>query len=169
MIAVKNKQEIIFTMNLTFEQSCEFIRQNFENKICLYVEKGVWIARMSQIEIYQNHRIISAIMEEIPHPGFGKSRLKDGKNLPYCWELRIGEEIYFNKQYLSYTGLFSVEIFFSPKIIEISKSLVAELNWEKDPFAPYEAILNYTYQIPYIENTKLVFPSDEQDGPTKAN
>ena len=51
--------------------NCEQVRTNFENRECIYLEKGALRVRIWNIRADLAQRYLTAEVEEIPTPGLG--------------------------------------------------------------------------------------------------
>ena len=127
----------------------ETLCRTFENRVAVYLEKGIILCRISNIRANPDEQYISADTEEIPtiglgvgaYPTRGEQDLQRPKAM--CWKIGAGFMTTFSQDHWA-MGYGGWTLYFHPHVIEGVVSLAA--HWPKevnDSFARYRLIIEW--------------------------
>ncbi len=136
------------------------LRDGFEGREAIYIEKGVFRVRMMNIRRRVGARRIDAEVEEVPTRGLEcslfHSRLPRVSGL-LRWNVGAGSLTTFSERtwHMGYGGW---SMFFQPEIVNGFISLATEWTTELDAAARYNQALRFLAERGAYERSTRVFP-----------
>jgi hypothetical protein len=147
-----------------YRTNCRDIRDNFEGREAIYIEKGVLRVRVSKVVAYPKSRCIEATVHEIPTPGLQPSLIHvqffPDEEAPISWTIGAGYLSIFSAHTWA-VGYGGWSLTTEPETIEgvvaLASTFTSELNAEQR----YGKIMEYIYEHPLDEDTRRVFPDED--------
>lgn len=142
-------------MDSNYESNCDALRARFEGREAIYMEKGAWRARVTNIRLlrhaarhsrmYQFSHVgtapslsVGADVEEIITPGLGVGRTHPPVTSPCRWDI-AGDSTTFSDDswYMGYGGW---ALHFDPEFVQTVIDFAARRPNNADPFESYNEI-----------------------------
>ncbi len=141
-------------------RNCKKLRDAFEGREAIYIEKSFYRVRVTNIRSNVKRRWIKADIQEIPTVGFPPSFLhwiRPDEPGPSQWDIGGGFETCFSKHtwHMGYGGF---SLFFAPKIVTGVMRLASGFPAELDPLARYNQVIRFLEDRNAYERTIRVFP-----------
>ena len=135
----------------TSEAKVEHLRDLFEGREAIYIEKGALHVKVSNIHLGRGKCCILADVEEIPTVGFPTGRYCEVPS-PGRWAIGAGflTRTSDNIWRMGYGGW---GLFFAPRIVEGVLNLALQLPEGLDAHQRYKAIWRYLYDHEALEPT----------------
>lgn len=141
--------------------NCRKLRNAFEGREAVYIEKGIIRVRVSNIQWRLAAQTIHAQVEEVPTPGLEDTMLLlRGAQVPrpLQWSIGAGYETDFSRAswHMGYGGW---SLFFAPEVVEGLKRIAA--GWPSELEAPerYREALKYVEEAGAYVKCQRVFGS----------
>ena len=146
-------------MNTLHAGSCKELRQRFEGREAIYVEKGALRVRVTNIRS-QGGFHIQADVEEIITPGLGVGLFHGMRQPgadPLRWSIGAGYLTTCSAQSweMGYGGW---TLFFAPEVVQAVVECVAQLDPAADPHDGYRAVGRLRYGSHARETSQSLFP-----------
>ena len=137
------------------KSNVQHLRDLFEGREAIYIEKGALHVRVSNIQENIPERYISADVEEIPTDGFPTGSPDNSPN-PWRWTISGGWMTSFSDHTweMGYGGW---TLFFAPRIVGGVVKLAREFPDNLHPMERYNKILRYLQNHEALELTQRVF------------
>jgi hypothetical protein len=144
--------------------NCATLRETFEGREAIYVEKGVLRVRVVGIRWDADARRIDAQVEEVSAPGMERSAFhaRQGSEAgPVRWDISAGCLTTFSEDswHMGYGGW---SLFFGPRVIEGVMRLASARTREMDAFDLYRAAVRYLIEEDAYGRCRRVFSSPAQ-------
>jgi hypothetical protein len=139
------------SFSTTSEAKVQHLRDLFEGREAIYIEKGALHVKVSNIHL-RDTQYISADVEEIPTVGFPTGRYCEVPS-PGRWTIGAGllTRTSDNIWHMGYGGW---GLFFSPRIVEGVQNLALQFPDSLDAHQRYKAIWRYLYDHEALEPTE---------------
>ena len=135
--------------------NCEKLRDAFEGREAIYIEKGVLRVRVTSIRCYA--RQVSATVEEVPTKGLERSLfyrlLVKEPTTPLRWNISAGWLASFSDHTLT-TGYGGWSLFFAPEVVSALVSLASD--WPSE----LPALERYHQAVRFLQDRKAYQPSE---------
>lgn len=143
-------------MSLSNEKRVEQLRDRFEGREAIYVEKGALRVKVTDIRGDAAKLYISAQVEEIPTPGLPVGfywHIRGQELTPQRWSIGAGFLTRFSEHtwHMGYGGW---ALFFAPKIVDGVLNLALGFPDELDPSKRYREVLRYLQDHEAYEPTQ---------------
>jgi hypothetical protein len=137
----------------------EELRERFEGREAIYVEKGAVRVLISDIRWDTAKPCIAARVKEIPTAGFPAGvfyEVRMYEPRPLCWSIKGGYLTTFSEHtwYMGYGGW---SLFFAPGVVDGVVGLALQFPEDLDPFQRYREVLKYLEDHKAYEPTQRVF------------
>lgn len=133
-------------MDVRHVANCQKLRENFEGKTGIYVEKGVLCVRIVNIRPNVRQRRVDASVEEIPTNGLQDQwcRRRLNQQSPLRWEISCGPSSSFSDHFwdMGYGGW---ELFFKPEIVNGVSELASCFPLALGEQDRYKSVLAFLY------------------------
>jgi hypothetical protein len=143
--------------------NCTALRETFEGREAIYVEKGVLRVRVQGIRCDAAARRIDAQVEEVSTPGMERSAFhaRQGDEAGARWGISAGYLTTFSEDswHMGYGGW---SLFFSPRVIEGVTGLASARTRDMDAFDLYRAAVRYLIEEDAYGRCRRVFSSPAQ-------
>ncbi len=147
---------------------CEHLKELFEGRAAIYIEQGVLLVRVSDIDCRPELRQVHANVEEIPTPGLERNLIcsrNSSKPRPLRWHIVSGflTTVSMSNWKVGYGGW---QLYFSKKLISGFKDLAAAFSLEDHhPVELYNRTIKYLMANGgYAERPIRFFPASDRDG-----
>ncbi|MBI1984353.1 MAG: hypothetical protein HYS61_09160 [Acidobacteria bacterium] len=147
-----------------YRRNCQRVRENFEGREALYVEKGALVVRVTGISDDPDNRTIEAVVDEVPTLGLRPSLIHErffpGVPGPISWSISAGFLSTFSEHTWSvgYGGWFLTT---APEILCQVVALAATFEERLSPEDRFGRIMEHIYLHPIHEEVSRVFPDDK--------
>lgn len=146
-------------MNPEHASNCEQLRNRFDGREAIYVEKGALRVRVSNIR-QRGAFHIRADVEEVVTPGLGVGLFHRPRQLgagPLRWRLGAGYLTTFSAQSwkMGYGGW---SLYFAPDIVQAVVGFAARIVATPDPNEGYHEVSRFLSSLEVNEPVQLVFP-----------
>jgi hypothetical protein len=139
--------------------NCEKLRDAFEGREAIYIEKGVLRVRVTSIRC--NIRQVSATLEEVPTKGLERSlfhrRQINEPRAPLRWNIVAGYLTKFSDHTWN-MGYGGWSLFFAPEVVGGFVSIASDWPAELDAMERYNQALRFLEDRNAYKPSKRVFP-----------
>ncbi len=138
------------------EMNCERLREAFEGRLAIYVEKGIVPVRVTHIRYNVTRRRVSAQVEEVPDPQLASGIFFGHEGHARRWTIESGYLTTFSAHTWS-AGYGGWSLYFEPEIISGLRRLATEWPRELHAGQRYERALEFVYDHKTHEQVDRVF------------
>src|SRR5215470_1839772 len=137
---------------------CEKLRDSFEGREAIYVEKGALRVRVSHIRCNVGARRIDATVVEVPTPGLAGGLFHGPRrNEPLRWKIGAGFLTTFS-DHTWQAGYGAWSLFFAPEIVADLANLAANWPIELDAWDRYDRAHRFLMDRDAYAPSERVFP-----------